>query len=110
MRKTPVLGLLLASLAATGVPAEESRIPVFQPATLTQSGHYLFAGHSPGRELHLLDGNVIEGGASFGIQFTGSGDAYRNNMLRNNAAGPVNGTATDAGGNIIDNSAALAEA
>jgi parallel beta-helix repeat protein len=49
----------------------------------------------------LLDSNVVEGSGSFGLQFTGTGHAYRNNMLRNNAAGPVTGVATDAGGNII---------
>jgi len=52
---------------------------------------------------NLIDSNVSEGNTSWGIQFsTGvAGNAYRDNMLRSNGAGAVNGSATDAGGNIL---------
>lgn len=50
----------------------------------------------------LVDNNQSNANGSFGLYFVGSTTAaYRNNMLRDNASAAVNGTATDAGGNIL---------
>jgi parallel beta-helix repeat protein len=55
-----------------------------------------------GSDYDLIDSNVIEGNGGVGIKFyTSTGNAYRDNMLRNNALGAIVGTATDAGGNIL---------
>lgn len=52
---------------------------------------------------NILDSNAIEGGAC-GINFmSGTGNAYRNNFLRNHSTGSVCGSTTgqtDAGGNL----------
>ncbi len=51
---------------------------------------------------NLIDSNLIEGNSQYGILFdSGTGSAYRGNMLRDNTIGAVLGTATDAGGNIL---------
>jgi parallel beta-helix repeat protein len=53
---------------------------------------------------NLFEGNLIEDNAGCGLNFfpSAAGNAYRNNMLRNNTGGAVCGTAnTDAGGNIL---------
>jgi len=56
----------------------------------------------PGSDYDLIDSNVIAGNGGVGIKFfTSTGNAYRNNMLRNNALGAILGAATDAGGNIL---------
>ncbi|PYS94224.1 MAG: hypothetical protein DMF50_12715 [Acidobacteria bacterium] len=52
-------------------------------------------------DFNLLDGNVSEGSGNSGIALSGTGNAYRNNMLRGNTGGAVIGVATDAGGNIL---------
>jgi hypothetical protein len=49
---------------------------------------------------NLIDSNSIEGHFGWGISVSGTGNAYRGNMLRNNITGAVTGTATDEGGNI----------
>ncbi len=46
---------------------------------------------------HLLDGNHCDENGDYGIS---SGGYYRNNILKSNSSGPVNG-GTDAGGNIM---------
>lgn len=59
-----------------------------------------------GSSYTLFDGNHCVDNGGIGIDFDGSGasftNAYRNNMLRGNAGGPVNplDSATDEGGNI----------
>ena len=52
-------------------------------------------------DFNLFDANVSEGNGQFGIDTSGTGSAYRNNMLRNNTVGAVAGAMTDAGGNIL---------
>jgi parallel beta-helix repeat protein len=59
-------------------------------------------GISVSGSYNLIDSNVSEGNAFYGLEFKpgASSNAYRANMLRNNLGG-VNGSATDAGGNIL---------
>ena len=52
-------------------------------------------------DFNLLDGNVSEGSGNSGIALSGTGNAYRNNMLRGNTNGAVAAAGTDAGGNIL---------
>jgi parallel beta-helix repeat protein len=52
-------------------------------------------------DYNLVDSNVSEGNGGYGFKVVGTGNAYRNNMLRNNVSGTVAGTATDAGGNVL---------
>ncbi len=49
---------------------------------------------------NLIDDNLLAGNRFWGIEFAaGTGNAYRNNVFRDNASGARTGPATDAGGN-----------
>jgi len=54
MRKTLILGSLVATLAPTGMLADEARIPVFQPTTITRPGHYILT-----RDISVTSGTII---------------------------------------------------
>ncbi len=50
---------------------------------------------------NLIDDNLLAGNRFWGIEFAaGTGNAFRNNVFRDNASGSRTGPATDAGGNI----------
>lgn len=51
---------------------------------------------------HVIERNQVEGSVGCGLSFaSGTGSAYRENMLRGNTGGTACGPATDAGGNIL---------
>jgi len=50
---------------------------------------------------NLIDDNLLAGNRAWGIEFAaGTGNAFRNNVFRDNGNGAGTGSATDAGGNI----------
>ena len=58
-----------------------------------------------GGSRNMIEDNQIVENDDYGLRFNPSGaldNVYRGNMLRGNLSGEVSGTATDAGGNILD--------
>ena len=57
--KNTILCILVAAGAYTSLPADEGRIPLFRPTTITQPGHYVLT-----RDIQGTSGPVIDIGAS----------------------------------------------
>jgi parallel beta-helix repeat protein len=71
----------------------------------TVSGNAAYDNGADGIQVHngsTVSGNTVRGNTGYGLNFTGSDAAYSENVISNNTAGTINGSAVQLGQNACD--------